>query len=152
MGTKWGLDPDNLRFWSKVNASGPCWEWTAAIGKTGGYGKYTLPLNDGSGKSKHVYAHRYAYELLAGPVDKFLDLDHLCRNRRCVNPDHLEPVTRKENLRRGVGPTGLNMAKTHCPRGHEYSEENTRVNKNGRACRACHREHDRKRYAEKGRR
>lgn len=101
MGSKWGADPGKMRFWSKVNADGPCWEWTAAIGQTGGYGKYSLPLNDGSGKGRYVYAHRYAYEILVGPVDESLDLDHLCRNRKCVNPDHLEPVTRRENLRRG---------------------------------------------------
>lgn len=149
MGSKWGLDPENLRFWSKVDASGPCWEWTAAIGKTGGYGKYSLPLNDGSGKARYVYAHRYEYELLVGPVDRSLDLDHLCRNRKCVNPDHLDPATRKENLRRGVGTAG----RTHCPMGHEYTAENTYNLASGyRKCKTCGRERDRVRFATQGRR
>lgn len=134
------------RFWSKVDASGPCWEWTASVGKTGGYGKYTIPLRDGTGKSKHVYAHRHAYEILIGPVPSGMDLDHLCRVRKCVNPDHLEPVTRRENVRRGTGPTGRNMSKTSCPSGHEYDSSNTYVSPQGyRACIECRRAYDKKR-------
>jgi len=147
LGSKWGLDPENLRFWSKVDASGPCWEWTAAIGKTGGYGKYSYRLD---GKVKYVYAHRYAYHVLVGPVPDGLELDHLCRNRKCVNPDHLDPVTRRENVRRGVGPTGRNMGKTHCPFGHEYTKENTYKLKSGvRQCKMCGRARDKVRFAEK---
>ena len=141
------------RFWSKVDASGPCWEWTASLGKTGGYGRYSVPLRGGSGKRKQVYAHRHAYESLIGLVPDGLDLDHLCRNRKCVNPDHLEPVTRRENLRRGIGPTGLNMAKKHCPQGHEYNSENTFISRQGcRQCKVCRRAYDQKRYALRGRR
>lgn len=141
------------RFWSKVDATGPCWEWTASIGKTGGYGKYTIPFRDGSGKSKHVYAHRYAYEILVGPVPDGMDLDHLCRIRKCVNPDHLEPVSRRENLRRGIGLVAANMGKTHCDHGHEFNEENTHRTAQGyRQCKVCRRAYDKKRYALKGRR
>ena len=79
------------RFWSKVNKTDTCWIWTAAKNQ------------DGHGRFRHgrlVLAHRFAYELLVGPIPKGLDLDHLCQNPACVNPAHLEPVTRKENTRR----------------------------------------------------
>lgn len=141
------------RFWSKVDASGPCWEWTASLGKTGGYGKYTIPYRDGTGRSKHVYAHRHAYTTLVGEIPEGMQLDHLCRNRKCVNPDHLEPVTSRENNRRGVSPSGLNMAKNTCPSGHEYNEENTFISKVGhRQCKVCRRAYDKRRYAARGRR
>lgn len=129
-----------------MDAEGPCWEWIGCIGKTGGYGKYTIPFRDGTGRSKYVYAHRYAWETLVGPVPDGLDLDHLCRNRKCVNPDHLEPVTRRENLMRGAGFVRKNADKTHCKNGHEYTAENTRVTSNGRACLACCRAWDRARW------
>lgn len=135
------------RFWSKVDTSGPCWEWTAAL-SVGGYGKYTVVVD---GKTKYPYAHRYAYEILVGPVPEGTDLDHLCRVRKCVNPDHLEPVSRRENVRRGIGPTGLNMAKTSCPSGHEYSQENTFVSRAGyRQCKICRRAYDKRRRPAKG--
>jgi hypothetical protein len=124
------------RFWAKVDASGDCWEWTAGR-TTMGYGAF---------KYKHYsLAHRFAYELLVGPIAGNLVLDHLCRNRICVNPDHLEPVTLEENIRRGVAGKvagAKERAKTHCPRGHEYSETNTYVvPKTGhRRCKTCHRE------------
>lgn len=72
-----------------------------------------------------VLAHRYAYELLVGPIPEGLHIDHLCRVRLCVNPAHLEAVTCHENNRRSTSPTAVNAKKTHCPRGHEYTEENT---------------------------
>lgn len=82
---------DEARFWSKVDASGMCWEWTEAT--SAGYGQLKV--------ARHwVYAHRFAYELLIGPIPDGLDLDHLCLNAICVNPDHLEPVSRAENRRR----------------------------------------------------
>jgi hypothetical protein len=87
-------------------------------------------------------AHRVAYELFKGPIPAGMDLDHLCRVRCCCNPDHLEPVTRKENLRRG-----LNGQKTACYKGHPYTPENTyyRANTGKKQCRLCAREMDRKR-------
>jgi hypothetical protein len=140
------------RFWSKVDASGICWEWTASISK-GGYGKFTIPFGDGTGRSKHVYAHRHSWEILVGPISDGLQVDHLCRNRKCVNPDHLEPVTTQVNCHRGVSPAALNVGKTHCPLGHEYNSENTFENRQGyRQCKVCRRAYDKRRYAAKGRR
>lgn len=85
-------DDDERRFWSKVDASGDCWLWTGAPHL--GYGRFSR------GRSGATYAHRVAYELLVGPIPDGLTLDHLCWNTLCVNPDHLEPVTRAENTRR----------------------------------------------------
>ena len=83
------------RFWPKVEFTGFCWNWTAGTSAKG-YGCFRLGGHDG----KRTSAHRVAYELLVGPIPDGLELDHLCRNRRCVNPDHLEPVTGDENKRR----------------------------------------------------
>lgn len=86
-------------------------------------------------------AHRVAYEQAHGPIPAGLEIDHLCRNPLCVNPDHLEAVTHRENVLRGVGPTALNARKTHCKRGHEFSPENTyRDPAGGRRCRQCARD------------
>lgn len=114
------------RFWSKVDLTLTCWLW---IGVTNhrGYGQF--------GKSGS--AHRFAYELLVGPIPEGLELDHLCRVRACVRPDHLEAVTHQENLRRG---DNHQRSKTHCPQGHPYDEANTyRRPDGGRRCIACHR-------------
>jgi hypothetical protein len=120
------------RFWAKVDRRSPdeCWLWLASL-KPSGYGQFRL-------NGKTAYGHRVAYELLIGPIPAGLSLDHLCRNTACVNPSHLEPVTHQENMSRGFFG-----AKTHCPKGHEYTEENTRVTggiRPGRKCRTCDRE------------
>lgn len=83
------------RFWPKVDASGDCWEWTAARNPEG-YGR----IGAGGTGSRILHAHRVAWELLVGPIPVGYEVDHLCRNRGCVNPDHLEPVTKLENIRR----------------------------------------------------
>lgn len=136
--------PDEERFWSKVDASGVCWEWTGSLHPRG-YGYFTA-----KGK-KGWRVHRYAWTNLVGPIPEGMTLDHLCRNKRCVNPDHMEITTPAENNLRGGSMSALNARKTHCKRGHEFTPENTerQYNKNGgRRCRTCRLEYIRKRYAE----
>jgi hypothetical protein len=134
-------------FWAKVEvpiAAGGCWEWRGSIDENG-YGRAWLP-----GVGKMSRAHRASWILHRGPIPAGLCIDHLCRNRSCVNPDHLEVVTLGENNRRGAGFSGRNAAKTHCKRGHEFTLENTRVDKLGRRrCRVCDRLLDRERRRRK---
>lgn len=112
---------------------GSCWRWTGKI-RANGYGFLYL---DGV----TLYAHRISYEAFRGPLIKGLQLDHLCRVRSCVNPNHLEQVTRKENILRGVGATALNKRKTVCKHGHPLNEKNTYIRPDGnRHCRRCNTE------------
>ncbi len=116
-----------------------CWEWQGSL--TLGYGLMMI-------KGKRYVVHRLAYELWKGPIPEGLTLDHLCRNRACVNPDHLEPVSLKENILRGVSPSADNARKTHCPKGHEFTPDNLVAdNANRRRCKTCHRERQRRVYA-----
>ena len=106
-------EKDIDRFWSKVSKSDGCWTWLGGLdGK--GYGYFRLG-------SRMVGSYRLAYELLIDPVPDGLVLDHLCRNRKCVNPWHLEPVTNRENVLRGSGITAMQARQTHCKRGHAYA-------------------------------
>lgn len=130
-----------------VEADGPlpskCWIFTGTINSSG-YGHVMAPSRF-TGKRVTRISHRVLWEELFGPVPEGLDLDHLCRNRACQNPMHLEPVTRRENLLRGETIVARNAQKTHCKRGHEFTTENTIQIPRGRACRECRRAYDRKR-------
>lgn len=121
------------RFLAKFSEDGNgCWLWTAARTHDG-YGRFKI-----GGKTR--MAHVVAYETLVGLVPDGLELDHLCRVRRCCNPEHLEPVTQRENLMRGQTPAARNAAKTHCPQGHSYSysDGNLYIHPSGsRICRRC---------------
>lgn len=117
------------RFWANADQADGCWLWLGEVNDSG-YGVIWL------GK-RRTRAHRFGYELIVGPVPDGLDLDHLCRVRRCVNPAHLEPVTRRMNLLRGETLPAAQVKRTHCPKGHVYSKQNTRVLNGSRYCRTC---------------
>ncbi len=124
------------RFTGKtIRLNDGCIEWTA-YRNANGYGRF----KPGKGMSMKL-AHRWAYEFHVGPIPDGLVIDHLCRNRSCVNPDHLEAVTQKVNIRRGHG----NGSKSHCPQGHPYSCSNLRRYRGFRYCLACQEQKNRAR-------
>lgn len=133
-----------IRFWSKVNRTSKCWIWTGSTDQHG-YGYFRI------NKELVVLAHRFAYVERCGAIPEGLELDHVCRNRSCVRPDHLEPVTRRENVQRGYSPSTITAATGVCGRGHAMSGENTYVSPGdgGRRCRTCIRERQ-QRWADEG--
>lgn len=116
------------RFWGKVHRTDSCWTWSGSR-SSAGYGNFKL---DG----QVVYAHRLSYEISVGPIPEGMYLDHLCRVRNCVNPDHLEPVANGENVRRGQ--KGFSLTGT-CQRGHDMADpSNVYIRPTGRRqCRRC---------------
>lgn len=152
-------DPE-IRFWRHVDKNGPvpshapelgpCWLWMS--GKmNSGYGTF----GTGGREGKNVGAHRWSYEHFVKPIPEGYEVDHICHpddgscpggesdhHRRCVNPAHLKAVTGPENNLRSTSATALNARKTHCPAGHEYTPENTRIRnlpngRKGRDCKEC---------------
>ncbi|MGJ5736690.1 HNH endonuclease [Streptomyces caniscabiei] len=144
-------ETDLARFFSKVDKDGPipkhrielgpCWLWKACKDSSG-YGSFRY-------QGRTTSAHRFSYVVLAGgTIPDGLQLDHLCRTRHCVRPDHLEPVTPQENILRSEAPSAANARKTHCARGHEFNEQNTYTTWcGGRGCRVCNREWGNASYA-----
>lgn len=129
-----GRKPFNIEqaLWDKTIITGFCWEYAGWLDKHGyGYTRF---------EGKTWRAHRLSYVLLVGDIPDGLVLDHLCRVRHCVNPDHLEPVTHKVNLYRGFTEARFHGTKTHCKNGHEYTPENTLQGASQRYCRACARD------------
>lgn len=127
-------------FFSKTKRVGDCLEWQGSKYQNG-YGKIGRV---------GIMAHRIAYELIKGEIPTDMCLDHLCKNRLCVNPDHLEIVSLVENVMRGNSQHAKNARKTHCKHGHEFTTENTYIHptRGSRLCREC-RKVNHKKYIEK---
>lgn len=126
-------------FWAKVDKSPGCWNWTAAKDRDG-YGVWSVRQN---GKIKQYRVHRVALMGTPNGLDESLTVDHLCKNKTCLNPEHLEQVSLAENVKRS---TSFNGSKTHCKNGHEFTVENTRITATRRFCKKCHANNEMQRY------
>ena len=122
------------RFNEKVNKTDTCWLWTAYL-LNDGYASFRFP--NGS------RAHRFSYEYFKGPIPNDLTVDHICRVRHCVNPDHLRLLSNKENVLIGFGPPANNRRMTHCKRGHELAGINIQIYRGRRCCLICRKEQGR---------
>lgn len=122
-----------------IKTESGCWEWTGHTVK--GYARFKT-----EGSRKTVGVHRWAYEHFVGPIPHGLKLDHLCRNTKCINPKHLEPVTNRENTLRGDSPSAILFRKDQCAKGHPLSGDNVRISSsNGqRVCKTCMRIYSKK--------
>jgi hypothetical protein len=137
------VESDLVRFFAKVELTDSCWIWTAGKDPNG-YARFwwsTGRTSQAVRRDPMVYSYRWLYELTNGPIADGLVIDHLCRNRACVNPDHLEVVTQRVNILRGTGASARNARRTHCPKGHEYTSGNIYIHKRkgtqGRDCKRC---------------
>ena len=131
------LSPNFLKHVQKTDS---CWIWTAST-QRGGYGSFNCG-------DRMYRAHRYAYLAFKGAIPGGLTIDHLCRNRLCVNPDHLEAVTKRENTLRGIGPAAQHAKQTHCKHGHPLEGDNLYVWTDGsRRCNTCNRKRGRESWA-----
>lgn len=132
------IDPE-IRFLAKIEEDPEtgCWNWIGAVEKNSGYGKFHWDM-----ERRTVRSHQFAYAYFKEPIPDDLQVDHLCRNRRCANPAHLEAVTQATNIRRGELHL-VQGSKTHCPQNHPYDEENTyhwtdkKTGQIRRQCRIC---------------
>jgi len=144
---------DEARFRTKYTVDGTtgCWIWHGSRFQKTQYSLFNVKCTDGVWRP--TVGHRVSYELHKGEIPIGHDIDHLCRNRQCVNPQHLEAVTRQLNFLRGAHETAILVSMNRCPKGHEFTEENTITRPNGkRECRTCVRARDRLRNRNGGRR
>jgi HNH endonuclease len=126
--------PREVRFWRHVEKTETCWFWTSSL-NPGGYGVLKNPVGS---TSRYCFAHRLSYEMHHGPIPAGLTIDHLCRVRHCVRPDHLEVVSRGENVLRGESLPAQNRRKQCCINGHAFTPVNTYIRPDGdRGCRTC---------------
>ncbi len=124
---------DNIR----VDVITECWEWLGYVNPDNEYGQFSMG-------QEHFLVHRVSYTHIIGPIPDGLVLDHLCRFRRCANPWHAEPITNKENILRGEGPSARQARQTHCEKGHPLEGDNLKITPSGkRRCRECIRIHKR---------
>jgi len=130
--------PERIEQKIEYEPTSGCWMWVAACSDVG-YGNIKI-------RRRTVLVHRVVYELLRGPIPLGLTLDHRCRVRSCLNPNHLEPVTFRENILRGEGPTAQHARKTRCPQGHPYDAENRQRFGRRRSCSICTNMHHRNSY------